>query len=109
MANERPNESPQETERLDTERGMTEREIGGLQSWIKSVDSKLDCLLAAWEGNGKPGLKRELVNIHSRLDALEKWKGSMDSALRYFAIAFALFCAGVLWGILTDKIDIILR
>ncbi len=103
------NESLQETERLDTKRGMTEREIGGLQSWIKSVDSKLACLLAAWEGNGKPGIKQELANIHNRLDALEKWRNSMDGALRYFAIAFALFCAGILWGILTDRIDIILK
>ncbi len=91
--------------------GLSEREVGALQLWMKSVDEKLDCLLSAWQGNGKPGIKQELMEIKGRLDDLEEWQQEVMDGLNRVAgplvVAFLLFLAGVGWGLLTNKIEIV--
>jgi hypothetical protein len=90
-------------------RGLSPHDIGALEEWMKTVNSKLECLLVAWGGNGKPGIKEELTIIKMRIKVIDDWKNTIDSNLRYFFIVFVLFVSGVLWGILTDKINIVIK
>ena len=92
-------------------RGLTEREIGQMQEWMKSVDSKLECLLGAWMGNGKPGVKQDITELRHRLDDLEKWQAEVVSLVNRIAVplvlALMLFLGGIAWGLLTNKVEII--
>lgn len=93
--------------------GISEREAGALQLWMKTVDGKMDKLILAIEGNGKPGLKQEIVEIKSRLEDLEEWQRTLmawiNRVMTPLGIGFIIFLFTVLWGILTDKIDIVIK
>lgn len=91
--------------------GLSEREVGALQLWMKNVDEKLNTLLEAMLGNGadKLGMREKLSKLEERVADLEEWQRSANSTVKYFAVAFFLFCAGVGWGLLTNKIEILFK
>ncbi len=88
---------------------LMERAFENIKKEIECLHAGQDKIIENIQGNGKPGMKQEIVEMKDRLTDLEAWRGSIERVMYAFAITFVLFCGGVLWGILTDKIDIIVK
>ncbi len=78
----------------------------GLQAVVADIDSKVDCLMGAYQGNGEPGIK-------VRLDRMEQWKEGVDTILRYvgvpLTVSMVLSSLALIWGLVTNRIELIIH